>query len=224
MKKKNVIIAASVLALAVVTALTACSGKIHAYNKDEAEILDVIMESEKCNDPERYLGADVENLPSASAEEEAAFIEKYNTILDQTFTDDSFKKQQCKTILDRQINSEKIDVLRSIDSGYSKKKINSVDINGDTAIVTISFDKWEKVITKQEGTDQYISGFPLCKDKEKVILKLVDNKWKVESSQLLDYVIGSEDEGQQKTFNSFEEAYAYSMSVTPDTSSAGSLK
>ena len=201
-----------VLILAIVLAVF-FSLRGDANNALEEELFQQVFEVNKSTDPARYLGDAAFGLLSATTAQRQQLEETYTDTLDALFPADSWLREQKLEILERKKSQTEDDSLRSLDLVCLDWKVDSLELNGDTAEMVVSYICAEKIIIKSE--QQYQAMFPLTAETDRATLRRIGDRWIIEDLKIENYQLGAEDEASKRSFESFEEAYAYSMEKTP---------
>lgn len=203
--------AAVLIAAAVLAVFFSLRG--NANNALEEELFRQVFEVNKSTDPARYLGDESYGLISATPAQRQALEETYIGVLDALFPADSWMREQKLEILERKKSQTEDDSLRSLDLVCLDWKVDSLELNGDTAEMVVSYICAEKIIIKSE--QQYQAMFPLTAETDRATLRRIGDQWIIEDLKMENYQLGAEDEASKRSFESFEEAYAYSMEKTP---------
>lgn len=180
------------------------------------QLVDVLYESVKAMDAERYMGKEVENLCLATEEQKNEIKEEYTELLHSLYEGDSMV-DLCLKVFDRVKVLETPANLRSVDMICLDYKVNSFEVADSLAKLNVTWNSCEKLIVKNEESG-YVAGFPLSQKTMEAVFVKTEEGWKIRDTNLQDNVLGEEDLSLKKEFSSFDLAYDYAMNANPTVS------
>lgn len=210
--KKTIYYLSSVLLL-VVLAVLFFVVRGSADPKWEKELVDILYESVKAMDAERYIGREFEHLSEMPEERAEKMQTEYTALLESLYADEASIKR-CLDVFERIRSLEKPDALRSVDTVRLEHQVRSLDIEGAAAKLSVTWNSCEKVIVENED-GSYTAGFPISQTAVSAVFNETKEGWKLQDFEILDNIIGEEDVSLHKNFPSFEEAYDYAITAEP---------
>lgn len=177
------------------------------------QLVNILFDSVKALDSERYMGKEFEKLCLVTEEQKAELKEEYTALLYSLYEGDAMVDRSL-SVFDRVKALETPTNLRSVDLVCLDYKVNSFEVADSLAKLNVTWNSCEKLIVKNEGP-VYVAGFPLSQNTMEAVFVKTEEGWKVRDTNLQDNVLGEEDLSLKKEFSSFDLAYDYAMNATP---------
>ena len=149
-----------------------------------------------------------------SAEEKEALLKSYLEELDQVYTEECYMKENLMTSLGSVIKSPEPSNGFFTNFGIFSIDIIEVKIEEDKAHIMVDTQIW--VSDVYEAEVGYNVNFVLNGDLMNYTLQKIDGGWKVAYMENVGYKAMEHDTSIHEYFEKFEDAYAYSLSKTPE--------
>ena len=148
---------------------------------------------------EQDLDIDI-SLPSELTEEQKAQVmSDYTKTLDGIFAKDSYLYENNLNAMQIRLNSERTTRELVPECGFFNMDVESFEINGETAVLKISYDLWSKYV-KEYNSNNFKAIFPVSESTREITFKKVDGEWLISDEKYIHYVFDGDVE-KEKVFS-----------------------